>query len=135
MSLIEAVGTTGGRLPLFVILKGKKWKDDWYIQKLEPGDRISPSKNGWTDNKLCMEWMEECSKPATRAYLGGQYRLLIVDGHASHVSSEFINLHGHIKLYVYVYHHIPQSLDVGVVGTLKQNYKKLFSEKNSFYNL
>ncbi len=27
-SLIEAIGTTGRRLPLFVILKGKKWKDD-----------------------------------------------------------------------------------------------------------
>ncbi len=29
-SLIEAIGTTGQRLPLFVILKDKKWKDDWY---------------------------------------------------------------------------------------------------------
>ena len=27
-SLIEAIGITGQRLPLFVILKGKKWKDD-----------------------------------------------------------------------------------------------------------
>ena len=27
-SLIEAIGTTGHRLPLFVILKGKRWKDD-----------------------------------------------------------------------------------------------------------
>ena len=26
--LIEAIGTTGHRLPLFVILKGKRWKDD-----------------------------------------------------------------------------------------------------------
>lgn len=44
------------------------------------------------------------------------------------------NLHGHIKLYVYVYHHIPQPLDV---GTLKQNYKKLLSEKTRFttYNI
>ena len=53
-SLIEAVGTTGRRLPLFVILRGKKWKDDWYTQE-QPGDRISLSKNGWTDNKVCME--------------------------------------------------------------------------------
>ena len=51
-SLIEAIGTIGQQLPLFVILKSKKWKDDWYTQELEPSDRISPSKNGWTDNKL-----------------------------------------------------------------------------------
>ncbi len=45
-SLIEAIGITGQRLPLFVILKGKKWKDDWYTEELEPGDCISLSENG-----------------------------------------------------------------------------------------
>ncbi len=45
-SLIEAIGITGQRLPLFVILKGKKWKDDWYTQKLELSDPISLSENG-----------------------------------------------------------------------------------------
>lgn len=89
-SLIEAVGTMGRRLPLFVILEGKKWKDDWYTQELEPGDCISLSENGWTDIKLCIEWMEECFEPATESFLQGQYQLLIVDGHASHVSTEFI---------------------------------------------
>ena len=59
-SLIEAISTTGERLPLFIILKGKRWKNDWFTPELEPGDRISLSENGWTDNKLCMKWREEC---------------------------------------------------------------------------
>ncbi len=64
-SLIEAIGTTGRQLSLFVILKGKKWKDDWYTEEMGPRDQISLSENGWTDNKLCMEWMQECLEPAT----------------------------------------------------------------------
>ncbi len=45
-SLIEAMSMTGERLPLFVILKGKRWKNDWFTPKLEPGDRISLNENG-----------------------------------------------------------------------------------------
>lgn len=64
-SLIKAIGTTGRRLPLFVILKGYKWKDNWFIPELEPGDCISLSKNGWIDNKLCMKWTQEYFEPIT----------------------------------------------------------------------
>ena len=52
---IEAIGITGQQLLLFVILKGKKWKDDYFIPKLEPGDHILLSKNGWIDYNLCMK--------------------------------------------------------------------------------
>ena len=89
-SLIEAIDTTGRRLPLFVILKGKRWKDDWYPEDMERGARISRSENNWTDNKLCMEWMRDYFELETRNYLRGEYRMLIVDGHASHVLNEFI---------------------------------------------
>ena len=34
-SLIEAIGTTGRRLSLFVILKTKRWKDNWYPSDME----------------------------------------------------------------------------------------------------
>lgn len=52
-SLIEAISTIGKRLSLFVILKCKRWKDDWFTPELESDDRISLSENSWTDNKLC----------------------------------------------------------------------------------
>ncbi len=123
-SLIKAIGTNGWRLPLFVILKCKKWKDNWFIPELEPGDRISLSENGWTD---------------TRSYLWSQYWLLVVDGHASHMSTKFIKftrVHKIICLCLSLHlTHLLQSLDVSVFCPLKQNYKKLLAEKNSFFNL
>ncbi len=54
-SLIEAIGTIGRRLLSFVILKGKKWKDNLYPGDMERSDRISIIENGWTDNKLFMK--------------------------------------------------------------------------------
>ncbi len=45
-SLIEAIGIPGRLLPLFVILKGKMWKNDWYPSIMEQGVRISLSENG-----------------------------------------------------------------------------------------
>ena len=60
------------------------------MTKLKPGDRISLSENGWTDNMLFMEWMKEYFEPYTRSQLRGEYWFLIIDGHASHVSNEFI---------------------------------------------
>ena len=111
------------------------------MQELEPGDRISLSENGWTDNKLCIEWMEECFGPATRSNLLGQYCLLIVDGHASHVSTEFIKFTRANKIICLCLPphstHLLQPLDVGVFGPLKQNYKKVLSKKTRFtiYNI
>ena len=140
-SLIEAISGTGERLPLFVILKGKRWKDDWFTTELKPGDRISLSENGWTDNKLCMEWMKECFEPYTRSQLRGEYRLLIVDGHASHVSTEFITFTQKHKIICLCLPspstYLLQPLNVSVFGPLKQNYQKLLSKKTRFstYNI
>ena len=55
MSIIEVIGITECRLLLFVIVKGKKWKNDWYLSDMEQGACISLSENGGTDNKLCIE--------------------------------------------------------------------------------
>ena len=141
MSLIVAISTTDERLPLFAILKGKRWKDDWFTQELELGDHISLGENGWTDNKLYMEWIEECFEPFTRSQLQGEYRLLIVNGHASYVSTKFITfIRAHKIICLCLPTHLAyllQPLNVSVFGPLKQNYKKLLSEKTRFstYNI
>ena len=122
-------------------MKGKRWKNDWYPSDIEQDARISLSKNGWTDNKLCMEWIRNCFEPETRSYLRGEYRMLIVDGHASHVSTEFIRFaqeHKIVCLCLPAHStHLLQPLDVGVFGPLKQNCKTLLAEKTRFttYNI
>ena len=57
---------------------------------MEWNSRISLSENGWTNNKLCMEWMRDCFYSKTKDCLRGDYQMLIVDRYASHVSTKFI---------------------------------------------
>jgi len=62
-------------------------------------------------------------EPATREKAQGQKRLLICDGHESHVSPKFVSfcIDHNIELVLLVPHssHLTQPLDVGVFGPLK----------------
>ncbi len=88
-----------------------------------------------------MEWIEECFEPFTRSHHQGEYRLLILDSHASHASTEFITFTRAHKIICLCLPpnstHLLQTLDVSVFGLLKQNYKKPLSKKTRFstYNI
>ncbi len=88
-----------------------------------------------------MEWMKECFEPFPRSQLRGEYQLLIVDGHTSNVSTKFDTFTRAHKIIFFCLPpnltHLLQPLDVSVFGRLKQNYKKLLSEKTCFstYNI
>ena len=83
-----------------------------------------------------MEWMKECFEPYTRSQLRGEYQLLIVDDHASHVSTEFITFTQKHKIIClclppYLTYQL-QPLDVSVFGLIKQNYKGSYLKKTVF---
>ncbi len=76
--------------------------------------------------------MKGCFESAIRSHLQSQYRLLIVDGYTSYISTEFIKFtqtHKIIRLCLPPHlTHLLQPLDVSVFGPLKQNHKKLSSD-------
>jgi hypothetical protein len=82
------------------------------------------STKGWTDGEFGVEWIEEFDhKTATKA--GGEYRLLLVDGHVSHytcVFLEYARTHQPILVLCYPSHatHVYQGLDVVVFSILKR---------------
>ena len=68
-----------------MIFKAKKQNLAW-IEMLEEG-YIALLENGWTDNELCLEWLKKCFNPTT-IYTKNEYRILILDGHQSHIITE-----------------------------------------------
>ena len=66
--------------------------------------------------------------PQTRAKAKHSWRLLIVDGHASHISMEFINYYNHQKALLVVfpphYTHTLQQLDVVLFKSFSSAYTK-----------
>lgn len=85
--------------------------------------------------------MRDCFEPATRLYLQGEYRMLIFDGHASHVSNDFIRFtreHKTVCLCLPAHSiHLLQPLDGSVFGPLKRNYETLLAGEIRFttYNI
>ena len=48
------------------------------------------SENGWTDGGIGRNWLEHVFDAETAEKAGGKPQVLIVDGHSSHYTAEFI---------------------------------------------
>jgi len=78
---------------------------------------------GWTSDIHGVEWLRKCFEPDTREKADGEWRLLILDGHGSHVTGSFlvnclINKIHVMRLPPHT-SHLLQPLDVGLFGPLK----------------
>jgi hypothetical protein len=86
VSLVECISIDGRRTRLWVILKANQHQKAWFSTL--PDAHIAVSVNGWTDNETGLEWIEKWFEPETRC--GDEYRLLLFDGHASHITTKAI---------------------------------------------
>ena len=87
---IECISADGRKLAPFFIFKGKRQMESW-IQEVEEGGKVCISQKGWTSNRLGLEWFKQVFHPGTlRQQDQPQQRLLILDGHASHMTLEVI---------------------------------------------
>lgn len=95
---------------------------------------ISVSPNGWTDQDLGTLWIEKDFAPASAARLDdpGDYRLLILDGHNSHIHFPFVNFAEKHRIIILCLPshttHALQPCDVGVFGPLAAKWKALVME-------
>ena len=101
----------------------------WYKNGLIPYDwSIGVSENGWTNNKICLTWLKTVFDKHTKDRTVGRYRLLILDGHGSHVTPEFDQYcldHSIIVVCMPPHSsHLLQPLDVGCFSILKHLYGK-----------
>lgn len=128
VTVIQGVCATGWTLPPYIVVKGKFHLTSWYQNGRLPSDwRIHTSTNGWTTNEIGLDWIkhfDQCTKARTK----GVYRLLVLDGHTSHHSTEFDNYckaNSILPLCMPPHSsHILQPLDVGCFSPLKASYGK-----------
>ena len=128
VTVIQGINSQGWAVPPFIIFKGKWHLGSWYEeQHLPAGWRIAVSENGWTTNELTLEWLKHFEK-FTRTKKVGGYRLLILDGHESHHSSEFeeyCRTNNILTLCMPAHSsHLLQPLDIGCFGPLKKAYSR-----------
>ena len=106
-------------------LKRKNCQDDGFRRIfMVDGGSTATQKDG---QAMIMVWigLVRCFDPETRDKVAGEYRLLICDGHDSHITAEFIAhcMDNKILLMILPPHssHLTQPLDVGVFGALKKH--------------
>jgi hypothetical protein len=130
VTVVGAVGADGFVLPPAVIYPSSslQMQESWVQRvKAEKHDlHVGTSVNGWTNDTLGVAWLKQVFNRYTRVRARGKYRLLILDGHGSHVTQAFIEYaHANkILLLIFPPHatHALQPLDVACYGPLSQNY-------------
>jgi hypothetical protein len=125
-TVIECINVNGWCIPPFVIVQAAYHLASWTTESgFPPSWVIAPTQNGWTDNKTGLEWIQHFNKH-TKPKREADYRMLILDGHESHMSAEFnqyckdnkiipISMPPHSS-------HLVQPLDVALFRPLKHAY-------------
>ena len=124
VTAIECVSAAGQALPPLVIFKAKHLNTAWIPAQAPPEWRFSTSKSGWTSDSHAYEWLTTVFEPQTRPSQAGARRLLVLDGHGSHMTANVIAycMENEIDLLVLPPHcsHVLQPLDVSVFAPLKR---------------
>jgi hypothetical protein len=132
VTAVECTNALGWALPPCVIFKGKVFIQSWFDNL--PNDwRFEVSLNGWTTDEISLRWLTKLFIPLTFSRLKGRYRLLVLDGHGSHLTPKFDKLceeNNIIPICMPVHSsHLLQPLDIGCFAVLKRAYGRMVETK------
>ena len=135
-TILECISAIGASTDLAVVYKGKSVQQQWFPSQLDLFDNqhFTATENGQTTNATALKWLEKVFIPQTqpRDHLA---RLLILDGHGSHQTTEFLwkCLEYNIYLLFLPAHtsHVLQPLDLMVFSSLKRAYRKELQKLSS----
>jgi DDE superfamily endonuclease/Tc5 transposase-like DNA-binding protein len=125
---IEAISAGGHYIPAFLILSGQMHMAQWYqVPELDGDTAIRTASTGYSNDEISLEWLQHFDKHSAKTSIGAK-RLLIVDGHGSHHTKQFIQYcdnHGIIPFGMPPnLTHLLQPLDVVVFQPLKHYHAK-----------
>ena len=129
VTVIECINASGWALPPCVIFKGKVFVESWFDSGLPDDWRFEVSPNGWTSDEIGLRWLGKLFIPTTSSRTKGGYRLLILDGHGSHLTPRFDEICEENKIIPICMpphsSHLLQPLDIGCFAVLKRAYGRL----------
>jgi hypothetical protein len=132
VTVIECTNASGWALPPCMIFKGKVFIESWF-NGLPEDWRFEVSPNGWTSDEIGIRWLEKLFIPTTSSRTKGGYRLLILDGHGSHLTPKFDKIYKENKIIPICMpphsSHLLQPLDIGCFAVLKREYGRLVESK------
>jgi hypothetical protein len=95
ITLIASICADGSSITPALIYQGAShdlqdtWLDDF--DTVRDQAFFASSENGWSSDRIGQQWLETVFDRLTKEKVGRERRLLIVDGHSSHVNMQFID--------------------------------------------
>jgi hypothetical protein len=138
VTVVAGVCADGTHLPPGVIFpaKGDAVQASW-VREIDPAKHsihFTTSPTGWTNDDLGVAWLKQVFDRYTKRKARRRYRLLIIDGHGSHVTKAFIDYCDQHKILLLIFPphatHTLQPLDVVCFKSLAQNYANQLVEHN-----
>jgi hypothetical protein len=132
VTLLATICADGSHLPPCIIYPaaGRAVRASW-VALIDPKKHdifFTTSPTGWTNDDLGLTWLEQVFERYTAPKARRRWRLLILDGHGSHITRAFIDYCDAHKILLMIYPphstHTLQPLDVVCFKPLAQNYTK-----------
>ena len=125
MSIMTCVNVVGSYIPKLYIFKRKTKPQINYIRDCEAGAAMTFQENGYVTSEIFLEWLGHFKNNVPGGMSKENKHLLILDGHASHVTNEAIRFGRENGLDILTlpshYSHELQPLDVAVFHPFKLN--------------
>lgn len=105
ISLLACISAIGRVLPPALIYKGDSFDlQDTWVDEVGVNDEayFGSSENGWSNDAIGLHWLEQVFDRHTRGIAGNRRRLLIVDGHSSHMNMAFLNKCDQLRILVLI---------------------------------
>ena len=130
ITLLACICADGTKLPPSLIYKGESHdlQDSWLEDLGSETAYFAASDNDWTCNSLGLYWLKNIFDRHTKEKAGCAWRLLIVDGHSSHVNMEFLETALRLRILIHIMPpystHRLQPLDIGIFSPLATYYSQ-----------
>ena len=129
ITLLASISATGIALPPALIYQGDSgtlqdtWVEDWTPDQEA---YFAVSSKGWSSDEIGLKWLETVFQRCTASKAGNRRRLLLVDGHSSHINMKFIDTCDSFRILLLVLPphttHRLQPLDVSLFAPLANYY-------------
>ncbi|RPA73509.1 DDE-domain-containing protein, partial [Ascobolus immersus RN42] len=138
VTVIECVSAAGAAIDPMVVMPGSDHLEDWYAETgLGDDYAVAVSDTGYINDAVSLEWVHHFDEE-TRKVQVGEYRLLLLDGHISHCTVEFVRYCDDNKIIplCLLPHttHFLQPLDVMIFQPYKHFHSKAIEEATRLGN-
>ena len=121
--MLDTINAAGSVISPFIVWGGKTHRESYYNPEAQREATFAVSESGYMDDELGMLYISQHFEPHTRS---GKPRILIVDGHTSHVCWPVIQFALDNDIHMIQLPskstHVLQPLDVGCFALLQAAY-------------